>query len=92
MPVAELRAHKEVVKNQLTAWAGATETLHEQLKAQFGETHPTTVAALEARTEASAIYGKTMLRMAAANLGHLAFDMTVGPLVSGLARLFGTGP
>jgi len=91
MPVAELRANKEVVKEQLTAWAGSTETLHEQLKAQFGETHPTTVAALEARTEASAIYGKTMVRMAVANLGSKAFNMTVGPVVSGLARLFGAG-
>ena len=68
MPVSELRANRELVKDQLTAWAGATETLHDQLKAQLGETHPVTVAALEARTEASAVYGKTMMRMAAARL------------------------
>jgi hypothetical protein len=91
MPVAELRANKALVKEKLTAWAGATETLHEQLKAQFGETHPMTVAALEARTEASAAYGKTMLRMAAANLGSMAFNMTVGPVISGVARLLGSG-
>jgi hypothetical protein len=91
MPVAELRANKEVVKEQLTAWAGATETLHKQLREQFGETHPTTVVALEARTEASAAYAKTMLRMVAANLGSMAFNMTVGPLVAGLRRFSGAG-
>jgi hypothetical protein len=90
-PVAELRANKELVKEQLTAWAGSTETLHEQLKAQFGETHPATVTALEARTEASAAYCKTMLRMAVANLGSMAFNMTVGPAMASLGRLFGAG-
>jgi hypothetical protein len=32
-----------------------------------------------------------MVRMAVANLGSKAFDMTVGPVVSDLARLFGAG-
>lgn len=91
MPVAQLRAHREVVKEQLTALSGSTETLHEQLKAQLGETDPATVAALGARTAASAAYGKTMLRMAAANLGEKAFNATVGPVISGLGRLFGRG-
>jgi len=91
MPVAELRANKEVVKEQLTAWADATETLHEHLKAQFGETHPVTVAALEARTEASAIYGKTMVRMAIARLGSGLYNLTVGKAVAGVTRLFGAG-
>ncbi|MDR7151984.1 hypothetical protein J2W49_003960 [Hydrogenophaga palleronii] len=89
MPVAELRANREVVKEQLTALSRSTETVHEQLKAQLGETDPATVAALEARTAASAAYGKTMLRMAAANLGNMAFNITVGPVISGLNRLFG---
>jgi len=91
MPVAELRANREVVKDQLTAWAGATETLHDQLKAQLGETHPVTVAALEARTEASAVYGKTMMRMAIARLGGGLYDLTVGKAVAGVSRLFGAG-
>jgi len=91
MPVAELLANKELVKEKLTAWAGTTETIHEQLKAQLGDRHPTTVAALEARTEASAAYGKTMLRMAASRLGRMAFNMTVGPVIAGAARLFGSG-
>jgi hypothetical protein len=91
MPVADLLANKQIVKEELTAWTGSTETLHEQLKAQLGEAHPATVMALEARTEASAAYGKTMLRMAAARLGSAAFNLTVGPLVGGLARWLGTG-
>jgi hypothetical protein len=91
MPVAELRANKALVKEKLAAWAGATEALHEQVKAQFGETHPLTAAALEARAEASTAYGKSMLRLAVANLGNMAFNMTVGPVVAGVARLLGSG-
>ncbi len=91
MPVSELRANRELVKDQLTAWAGATETLHDQLKAQLGETHPVTVAALEARTEASAVYGKTMMRMAAARLGGGLYELTLGKAVAGVSRLFGPG-
>jgi hypothetical protein len=91
MPVAELRANKEVVIEQLSGWAGATETLHEQLKGQFGETHPVTVAALEARTEASAVYGKTMVRIAVARLGSGLYNLTVGKAVAGVSRLFGAG-
>lgn len=89
VPVAELRASREAVKEQLSTWAGQTEALHEQLKAQFGDTHPVTVDALEARTEASATFSKTMVRMALANLGQRVFDLTIGPVASGLGRFFG---
>jgi len=102
MPVAELRAHKEVVdsvkgvstpivKGKLAAWQGATETLHEQMKAQFGATDPITLAALEARTEASATSLSTLWRMAKANVGEIVFNHTVGPIVGTLGWLFGMG-
>ena len=91
MPVAELRANRDAVKEELPKWVNATEEVHEQLKAQLGELHPVTVAALEARTEASAAYGKTMMRMAVANLGSKAYEVTVGPVINGLTKLFGGG-
>lgn len=90
-PVAELRANRETLKEQLSTWASSTEKLHEQLRGQFGDTHPVTVTALEARTEASAINTKTLARMAVAKLGSTVFNMTVGPLISGAARLLGRG-
>ncbi len=87
MPVAELRANRESVKGLLTDMSRATEGLHEQVKAQFGDVHPLTVAALEARTAASAAYGKTMLRMALANVGNMAVNATIGPVVSALSQV-----
>lgn len=91
MPVAELRANRDAVKEELPKWVSATEQVHEQLKAQLGELHPVTVAALEARTEASSAYGKTMMRMAVANLGNKAYELTVGPVINRLTGLFGGG-
>jgi hypothetical protein len=32
-----------------------------------------------------------MLRIKVANLGSMAFNVTVGPVVAGLSRLFGAG-
>jgi hypothetical protein len=89
MPVAELRTSRDAVKEKLGSWTNQTEALHEQLKAQLGDTHPVTVAALEARTDAAATFSKTMLRMAVANLGRLAFDLTVGAAAAGVRRFFG---
>jgi len=91
VPVAQLRANEDFVQKQLHDWSCATETLHEQLKAQFGPTDMTTVFALQARTESAAAYGKTMMRIKVANLGSMAFNVTVGPVVAGLSRLFGAG-
>ena len=91
MPVAELRANRELVKEKLSQWTAATEAIHTDLKAQIGETHPLTVAALEARTEAAAASTRTLVRMAVANLGEKAYNMTVGAVVSAAARLFGSG-
>lgn len=88
-PVAEFREHREAVKEQLGTWAHQTEALHEQLKAQLGDTHPVTVAALTARTEASATFSKTMVRMAADRLGRLAFDLTLGAAAAGVRRFLG---
>jgi len=90
MPVAELRTQREAVKKKLGHWAQQTEALHEQLKAQLGDVHPVTVAALEARTDAAALFSKTMVRMAVANLGRMAFDLTVGAAAAGVRRFFGT--
>lgn len=89
MPVAELRTSRDAVKEKLGSWTNQTEALHEQLKAQLGDTHPVTVAALEARTDAAATFSKTMVRMAVANLGRLAFDLTVGAASAGMRRFFG---
>jgi hypothetical protein len=89
MPVAELRTQREAVKEKLGGWTNQTEALHEQLKAQLGDTHPVTVAALEARTDAAATFSRTMVRMAVANLGRMAFDLTVGAAASGVRRFFG---
>jgi hypothetical protein len=89
MPVAELRTEREAVKEKLGAWTNQTEALHERLKAQLGDTHPVTVAALEARTDAASTFSKTMVRMAVANLGRMAFDLTVGAAASHVRRFFG---
>ena len=91
MPVAELRANRELVKEKLSQWTAATEAIHTDLKAQFGDVHPLTVAALEARTAAAAASTRTLVRMAVANLGEKAYNMTVGAVVSAAARFFGSG-
>jgi hypothetical protein len=80
--VGDLLANREAVKEKLSTWADQTAALHEQLKAQLGDVDPVTVAALQARTEASATMAQTMARMAVGRLGRMAFNLTVGPAVS----------
>jgi hypothetical protein len=87
----DLRTDTSRIKETLSTWAESTAALHEQLKAQWGPTHPLTTAALEARTEASSAYGKTLGRMLAARVGNALLDITVRPALGALSRLFGSG-
>ena len=65
MPDAEMNENRKVLVDQLSTWAETAEKLHEQLRPQFGDLHPTTLVAQEASTDASVIYGKTVTRLRA---------------------------
>jgi hypothetical protein len=91
MPVADLLANREAVKEKLSTWANQTEALHEKLRGPDGirATNPATMIALEARTQAAECRTKTLARMAVGRLGRMAFDLTVGPVVSTVRRFLG---
>jgi hypothetical protein len=84
-------AEVNLVVERLSQWHDSAAALHEEIERRFGPTHPLTVAAQLARTEASAAYAKTTSRMVRANVGNVIYKATLGPLLSGVSRLFGMG-
>lgn len=89
MPTEALLIHREAVKELLGDLVDVTEAAYEKLKAQLGDTHEVTVAALQARTEAAQVSFDTYGRMAWQRGKNALYGIAGGPIVSGLTRLLG---